>query len=244
MRKQFLKILPWLAIISLLVLVVLIILTSIQRSVVLVETLETRQSSLYEIKNIQDLNLGSVESEMFKEEIDRALQNPDIVTVWLYAPDGRLVYRVGSMTLDGSAQERATEEMKRVLSTLSDDALDEGQRVLLLAASAIQSEGEHNDIYRHLLRGIYSSEDDMIGIIGLAYHANPAIGDPGVWYRASIVATLLSFCIYWLSLPLWVLMDARQRGERARLWAAFVLFGNLVALIAYLLVRKTFAQEK
>ena len=43
--------------------------------------------------------------------------------------------------------------------------------------------------------------------------------------------------MYWLSLPLWVLLDARERWDYAMVWAIFVLIGNLVALIAYLLAR-------
>jgi hypothetical protein len=35
-----------------------------------------------------------------------------------------------------------------------------------------------------------------------------------------------------------VWLDARARGERAWVWAVFVLLGNLVALITYILARR------
>jgi hypothetical protein len=40
----------------------------------------------------------------------------------------------------------------------------------------------------------------------------------------------------------WVWLDARARGERAWVWAVFVLLGNLVALITYILARRPGSQ--
>jgi hypothetical protein len=54
----------------------------------------------------------------------------------------------------------------------------------------------------------------------------------------SLLVVLLGLLMYWLSLPLWVFLDARQRGERALAWAGFVLIGNLVALLTYILARR------
>jgi len=53
----------------------------------------------------------------------------------------------------------------------------------------------------------------------------------------SLIILYLSLTAYWLSLPVWVFLDAQTRRERAWIWAMFVLLGNLVALIAYLLTR-------
>jgi hypothetical protein len=50
--------------------------------------------------------------------------------------------------------------------------------------------------------------------------------------------------IYWLALPLWVFLDARDRRERALAWGIFVLIGNLVALLAYLLATSRPAAAK
>jgi hypothetical protein len=52
-----------------------------------------------------------------------------------------------------------------------------------------------------------------------------------------LLAGLLALAVYWLCLPLWVWLDARERGERAWAWAVFVLLGNPVALPAYILAR-------
>ena len=43
------------------------------------------------------------------------------------------------------------------------------KKTLLLAASAIQSEGEHNDVLRHLIREIHAMDGPLLGLIGAAY---------------------------------------------------------------------------
>jgi hypothetical protein len=53
----------------------------------------------------------------------------------------------------------------------------------------------------------------------------------------AVLAVPLGLGVFWLSLPAWVWLDARRRGERAFVWALFVLTGNVVALMAYLLTR-------
>ena len=41
-----------------------------------------------------------------------------------------------------------------------------------------------------------------------------------------------------VTIPSWMLLDARQRGERAAAWGLFGLLGNVMALVVYLLVRR------
>jgi hypothetical protein len=55
---------------------------------------------------------------------------------------------------------------------------------------------------------------------------------------ATLLTGFLGLASYWLSLPAWVWLDARARGERAWVWAVFVLLGNLVGLITYILARR------
>ena len=43
---------------------------------------------------------------------------------------------------------------------------------------------------------------------------------------------------FWLTIPSWMLLDARRRGERAAVWGLFGLLGNVMALVVYLLVRR------
>ena len=57
----------------------------------------------------------------------------------------------------------------------------------------------------------------------------------GLGSIAAMLGFYLAAAIYWLALPLWVFLDARDRRDRALAWGIFVLIGNLVALLAYLL---------
>ncbi len=51
----------------------------------------------------------------------------------------------------------------------------------------------------------------------------------------AIAAGLIAF---WGTIPSWMLLDARRRGERAAVWGLFGLLGNVMALVVYLLVRR------
>jgi hypothetical protein len=102
----------------------------------------------------------------------------------------------------------------------------------------MQAEGEHNDVWRHLLREIRGPDDEPVGWIGITFDVSPLVSAPGAAYIAFILVLLLALGAYWLSLPVWVWLDARSRGERAWVWGVFVLLGNLVALLAYILARR------
>ncbi len=47
----------------------------------------------------------------------------------------------------------------------------------------------------------------------------------------------VALMIYWLAIPLWVMLDAPKYRERTLVWGLFTLIGNVVALLIYLLSR-------
>ncbi len=107
----------------------------------------------------------------------------------------------------------------------------------LRLAAALRREGEHNDIYRHMVRSIPGPDGETAAYIGVAYEAVDTT--PGT---ADIIFLLLGgagFLVYWLGLPLWVTLDSRAGGggRAAVLWGMFVLVANAAGLLAYLLVR-------
>jgi len=208
------------------------------RRALLADTGETRRVvETTTLAELQALRPSSVEDESFRDAVAEARDATYIALVWLFAPDGRVVE--GSRAFAGRmVQESATDEMRRVLGILPQEKLTAEERLSLLAASVMQAEGEHNDVWRHLLREIRGPDDELVGWIGITYDVNPSIGAPGVAYISFILILLLALGVYWLSLPVWVWLDARARGERAWVWAVFVLLGNLVALIAYILARR------
>jgi hypothetical protein len=200
------------------------------------DTGETKRAVEAVLVPVLALHPASIEDAGFRTEAVRANDATYVAYVWLFAPDGRIVEGNQAAARD-TAAESATKEMRRVLGTLPHGALSEAQRTALLAASAMGREGEHNDVFRHMLREVRGPEGELVGWIGVTYDVSPAMGDPGIGYIAFVLLLLLSTSVYWLSLPAWVWMDARARGERAWTWAVFLLVGNLVALIAYILVR-------
>jgi hypothetical protein len=230
-------IIPWIALGAALLSAIIILVGIPQRRDMLADTGETRKTVEAAIDRIAGRHPGTVDDPQFLESI-RGLQNSAyIASIWLFAGDGAIVYSSAMVPRDGTAAESATSETKRLLSTIPDDALTPSARTLILAASAIQSEGEHNDVYRHIVREIRSADDALQGWIGAAYEVSPGIGSPDPGWIVSLLALAVFMGVYWISLPLYVWIDARERGEKAGVWAIFVLIGNLVALLAYLLVR-------
>ena len=240
MAKRLKRALPIIAVVGALVALAMSILVGpwFGRRTLLADTGETRQVvETTTLAQLLALQPTSLEDASFRDAVDRARDAPYVALVWLFAPDGRIVE--GNRVFSGStAQESATEEMRRVLGILSEEELTVEQRVALMAASVMQAEGEHNDVWRHLLREVHGPDDELVGWIGITFDVNPSVGAPGAAYISFILILLLALGVYWVSLPVWVWLDARARGERAWVWGVFVLLGNLVALIAYILARR------
>lgn len=240
MRDRLLRLLPWTAMIGGILTVVFLIVLSILYSRLNKENIENRMISLESIEEIQAMHPRDSTDPSFRQKIENAFDSRYIASIWLISPEGEILFSKGSTASSlryGSVMEYSTSETREILNSLHPNALSENQKILLLAASAIQREGSHNDIYNHLIREILSPEGTRVCIIGLAYELS---SDPGhvspVWIW-SVLIVLISLPMYWFSLPLWVFLDARKRGERALFWAIFVFFGNLVGLISYLVIR-------
>jgi hypothetical protein len=203
---------------------------------------ETRRVAEETLTQLQALRPNSLDDAAFREAVDRARDAQYVAYVWLFSAEGEVL--AGNRAVSqGTVDASATDEMRRVLGMLSDGTVSDTQRRALLAASAMQKEGEHNDVFRHLLREIRGPDGELVGWVGVTFDASPAVSAPGAGYISFVVGLALAMAVYWLSLPVWVWLDARVRGERAWTWAVFVLLGNLVALIAFLLVRAPRSQR-
>lgn len=168
-------------------------------------------------------------------ELEKALY---VVSVWVVAPDGVIVYQKGGPgQLGDKVQDLAKDDMAPAIAALGLGAFSETQRLQLLAVAAMRREGEHNDVFRHIVRVVANPAGGLAAVVVLAYDVSPWVGaPPGLPYLTLLFSGLAGFAVYWLGLPLWVALDARARGEAAALWAVFVLFTNLVGLVAYLIV--------
>jgi hypothetical protein len=168
-------------------------------------------------------------------ELEKALY---VVSVWVVAPDGEIVYRrCGPGQLGDKVQDLARDDMAPAIAALGPGAFSETQRLQLLAVAAMRREGEHNDVFRHMARALPDAAGGLGAVVVLGYDVSPLVGSPPDFlYLSLLLSGLAGFAVYWLGLPLWVACDARARGEAAALWAVFVLFTNLVGLVAYLIV--------
>jgi len=237
MSKISLKYLPWLALAGLLLAGVSLALGIRSRAQMLSEDPETRSSTLSTLSAVAALQPGSIDDSAFLQDVRESLEAPYIATVWLFAPDGeRVLFKEGS-TANATAP---SGEMEKILAALPQDALQSDQSAMLRAVAAMRIEGEHNDIYNHLLLPVNNPQGELIGFLGAAYEVSRSIsGYVDVGFMAGIIALIAGLALYWLSLPVRVLLDARSRQERAWAWFVFVLLGNLVALAAYLIIRRS-----
>lgn len=240
MSNRFKKTLPSMALVSAFVSLISMALLSHFRQPLVTDSGKTRSVAEAALAELQTLHPASLDDPSFRSAVEQAVHEPHVVTVWLIAPDGRFVYAVGctaaSTPSGGLAEELAGRETLDVLSTLPNEALSAEQRTMLLSSSAIRREGGHNDLFRHALRPVHDSDGRLVALVGVAYEASAA--NVGAVYIIVALVGLAGLGLYWLSLPLWVLLDAREYGDYEYVWALFVLIGNLVALIAYLLARQ------
>jgi hypothetical protein len=241
MPERLSRVLPWLSAAGLLIATLSVALWSSDLTRARTDTGQTRPIVQRNVEAVLDRHPASATDAAFLGEVERLRSTPHVGTVWLFGADGKVAYASGATAAatppGANATDLAADETRRVVQAL-DATLTADQKTAILATSAMLREGEHNDIFRHMLRPITTPEGLTVGFLGVNYAANPALGQPPT---AGFVVGLLAFVLgaiaYWCSLPLWVFADARARGERAWVWAAFVLVGNLVALMAYLLTR-------
>jgi len=239
MLSQLQRALPAAAVVAALTTVTCLVLLSCQRRSLLTDSGATRLAVQETLARLQALHPDSVEDAALRRAVEQVSHSRHVATVWLFAPDGRIGYSTGSTARSTAAyrtvEEAATDDTRRVIEALPDGALTGEQRTWLLAASAIRREGTHNDIYRHMVYPVRRTDGSTVALVGVAYNVTDA--EVGLGWKVCVLAGALGLVVYWLSLPLWVFLDARDRGERAWTWATFVFIGNLVALIAYILAR-------
>jgi len=203
------------------------------------DTGETRRSVEAAVAEVQAVQSSSLDDPPLRQALEKLRGARYVAAVWLIRPDGQIAYSNARFAHRGRVEEWATKETLRILSEMPEGFLTPLQRTAVLAASAIQREGEHNDVLRQMVRTVGGNHDKELGIIAASYDANPELsGFPGFGYALALFMIPLGLAVYWLSLAGWVFLDAKVRGERAWVWAMFVLLGNLIALFAYILARQ------
>lgn len=211
--------------------------TASRRSQGLVDTGETRASVQSSLDRLLPKAVESARDLGLMSAAERLTKQPYVASLWVVDRDGEIVFRAGGPGRQGDKiQDLARQDMAHALEALGPEALTESQKIRLLAVGAIRREGDHNDVFRHLVQALPDSAGNTAALVVLAYDVNPSVGQPSAGYIAGLLTGLAGFLVYWLGLPVWVYLDARARAEAAALWGLFVLFTNLVGLLAYLIV--------
>jgi len=162
-------------------------------------------------------------------------QQPYVTRLWLVDPGGRILLSRNSPGREGdSVHDLAPEDFAAVLRGAPDAAFTTTQRTQLLAMAAQRRDGDHNDVFKPLLRVVRTPAGTDAAFVALCYLVNPEASG----FTPLVLTAAGGVVIYWIGLVGWVFIDARARREDAALWALLVFFTNLVGALAYLLATR------
>lgn len=207
------------------------------RKRMLTDTGETRASVDASLDRLLPATAQSARDPHLLAAVERLKVEPYVASVWLVDDAGDIaVHLRGPGRAGQNVAALAERDMGRVLEGMGSGAISDIQRLQLLTVAAIRSEGEHNDVFRHLVRPVQGRGGAPAALVAVAYDVSPHVSGPPA---RTIILTLVfvgGLALYWLGLPVWVYLDAASRGEAAAIWGAFVLITNMVGLLAYLIV--------
>ena len=164
-------------------------------------------------------------------------QQPYVTRLWLVDPSGRILLSPISPSpgREGeSVHDLAPDDFAAVLRGAPDATLTTSQRTQLLAMAAQRRDGDHNDVFKPLLRVVRTPAGTDAAFVALCYMVNSESSG----FAPLVLAAAAGLMIYWTGLVGWVFIDARARRENAALWALLVFFTNLVGALAYLLATR------
>ena len=237
MKKTWYRILPWMALSSGILVILLLGLAAILKPSKNIESTVNRKIALDKLKQIQVESVDNINSKAFFDYLDKTLSCSVINTKWLVSGEGEIIYAKGIMAQSTPLNSNIysfEDDQSRGLIDAVECNLDSVQKGIMFVAASIRSEGEHNDIYGHLVMPLKTSSNVLVGFVGVAYSLDDS-KPPILNYYVIIIALIICFLLYWLLLPLWVYFDCRERNNKYILWSTFVFFGNIPALIAYLI---------
>jgi len=239
MKKELYSKLPWLGLMSGILMIILFFLAIIFKPSASQESLVNRKIVSDKLKEIRIESKETVSSKTFIDYLNKTLDGSVINTKWLISEDGEIIYTHGMMAastpINASIYSLIDNESLGLINAVEGN-IDSLQKQLLYVAAAIRSEGDHNDIIGHIVVPLKTSSNQLAGFVGIAYDLDDMI-QPFQFYAIGI-ALFISFLVYWLSFPLWVYFYCRKRDNKYILLTLFVLVGNLPAYIAYIITKK------
>ena len=236
MQKKLYSILPWVALSSGILVIFLLVSAVIFKPSRNIENAVNRKIALDKLKQIRIESSDKLNSKAFFDYVDKMLSNSVINTKWVVSAKGEVIYANGEMARSTALNSNVyslVDVQNRGLIDAVECNLDSIQKGLLYVAASIRREGEHNDIYGHWVMPLKTSSNILFGYIGVAYTLDDSKAPIQIYVIS--IALIVCFLLYWLSLPLWVYFDCREKNNKYILWTFFVLLGNIPALIAYLI---------
>jgi hypothetical protein len=235
------KILPLVILVTAVAIPMVLPMSARVRAGLIVDTGQTRLVVNQTLAKLQALQPASLDDESLRRSVREAANSQYVASLWLFTPEGRIVYQAGSEADPARFYDWATGDTVAIMNALPKGVLSKEQKGALMAAAALRGVGggDHNWIWNPAVSPLKSPDGQIVGWLGALYDiSSVSPARPTVKLMSLFIAVLLLLAAYWLSVPAWVYLDAKQRGERAWVWALFALIGNLAALLAYLLVRK------
>jgi hypothetical protein len=239
MEKKWYNILPWIALFSGILVVALLAIAIVFKPQRNFENTVNRKIAFDKVKQINIESKEMLNSKAFFNYIDKTLNCPVISTIWIITEKGEIIYAKGAMAASTPVHEsiyNLIDNQNRGLIDAVEESINTIQKKVMIVAAAIRREGDHNDVYGHLVMPLKSDFNELAGFIGVAYSLDDS--KPPFQIYMIGVALFISFIIYWLSIPVWVYYDSRKNNDKYIFWTLFVLIGNLPAYIAYLITRK------
>ena len=239
MKKEWYSKLPWIGLISGVLMIILLVLAIVLKPVVNIENAANRKIADNKLNEIRIESNETFNSQAFIELLNKTLNGSVINTKWLINENGIIIYASGMMAastpLNASIYSLIDNQSLGLINAVEEN-IDSLQKQLLYVAAAIRSEGDHNDMLGHIVVPLKTSSDDLVGYVGVAYDLDDT--DQSFQFYIIDIALIISFLVYWLSFPMWIYFDCRKKDNKYILWILFVLVGNLPAYIAYLITKK------
>jgi hypothetical protein len=220
---------------ALLIATVTLIAANTRRGAWLKETGQTRRAVEESAARLLPASAESAGDPRLRAAAAQLAQQSYVTRLWLVDPGGRILLSRNSPGREGeSVRDLAPDDFAAVLRGAPDTALTESQRTQLLAMAAQRRDGDHNDVFKPLLRVVQTPAGTDAAFVALCYLVNPE----SAGFTPLVKVAAVGLVIYWLGLAGWVFLDAGARRENAALWALLVFFTNLVGTLAYLLATR------
>ena len=224
------------------------------------EALRTREAELRAALERGSAAIETLDGNRLTQEalIAAVAQEESIGEVWVTDDEGDIVYYGRHRPPLRNVENYPLPTLHRRLDSLPEGLLQPMQRTGILLISVLGDYEISSSIDRQMLpmhlarRGKRHVEMRPIrgGLIAAVVSQPPWHNPfPERSERLRLIGNLTTLAIaagliaFWLTIPSWMLLDARQRGERAAAWGLFGLLGNVMALVIYLLVRRDPEEE-